>query len=222
MLDPAEVGKKLRRDYSFGHKEQIDRALEAVLNVLEKARTVRSSNSELLREAAKAIYHEFHIREVAIGLLDLDDGLYKYVAMYGMRPEVWGAHSNLTYTYDDFYDPARWKGTVISNYSKLLLAEDMPYTNGEEKTYDKQLMRKSRRRTETDSIEGDYMDIHIYGPDHALLGWIEVSGTWDAKIPDARTVRWLEVVASVIGLAVTSDSKAIKPGADKNSKARKS
>jgi len=207
VVAPDDVSKKLRMDYAFGRKEQMDRELEAVMSLFDMARNSRMSTKELLQEAAKTIYHQFRIREVTIGLLDID-GFYKYSAMYGVRPEVWHAHFELTYTYDDFFDPKRWKGTSISHFSKLFLAENTPYEDGEESTYDKMLMLKSKRKNDTDSIEGDYLDIHVFGPDNSLLGWIEVSGTWDGKIPDARILRWLEIVASVIGVGIALRSKA--------------
>ena len=63
-------------------------------------------------------------------------------------------------------------------------------------------MMRSKRKTSEDSIEGDYLDVLVYGPKDEILGWIEVSGTWDGKLPDAQTIRSLEVVSSVLSLAI--------------------
>lgn len=157
---------------------------------------------EFLQEVARTIYHHLHIREVTIGVRSAGDGLFRYEAMYGLRHEAWSAHKPLAYTEEDFFNPNKWKGTVISRQTRLLLAEDNPYEDKEEQTYDMQLSAKSKRRTPEHSIEGDYLDVLCYGPDDELMGWIETSGTWDGKIPDARTVRYLELIASVVATAV--------------------
>ncbi len=159
---------------------------------------------QLLQEVADLIYRQFRIREVSIGLRDPSDGLYRYQVLHTVREGVKMAHLDLAYKYEDFFDESRWRGTAISNLSKLMLAEDMPYLDGEMGTFNKELMQKSRRKSDDESIEGDYIDILIRGTNDELLGWMEISGTWDMKIPSARTIRSLEVIACALGLILSS------------------
>lgn len=203
---PEAVARKLKFDYSYGPRDQADRTLEALQSFFKRARDPSADLRKLLQDVADLIYRQFRIREVSIGLRDPSDGLYRYQVVHTVREGIRMAHTDLAYRYEDFFDESKWKGTVISNYTKLMLAEWNPYEPGEEETYDRELMLKSKRRSEEDSIEGDYLDILIRGVNDDLLGWIEISGTWDMKIPNAKTIRSIEIIASALGLVLSTTS----------------
>ena len=84
----------------------------------------------------------------------------------------------------------------------VFLAEDNPYVEGEEETYSHPVLLGSRRKSLTDSVEGDYIDIMIFGKGDEMIGWIEIAGTRAGKIPDIATIRWIEVISKVIGAAI--------------------
>jgi hypothetical protein len=197
-----DVARKLKLDYIGAVRDHTDRSLDSIQDLLEEVGRPRGDAKELLDGVAKLIYKQFHVREVAIGLKS-PDGLYRYVTMHGMRANIWAEHRDLAYSYDAFFDNVKYKGTVVSDYTKLLLAEDMPYDEGEKQTYSEHLMKSSVRKALDDSIEGDYLDILIYGIGNELLGWIEISGTWEDKLPSARTIRCLEIVANITGMALS-------------------
>ena len=197
-----DVARKLKLDYVGAIMDHTDRNLDSIQDLLEEVSRPQGDAKELLDSVAKLIYKQFHVREVAIGLKS-PDGLYRYVTMHGMRTNIWAEHRDLAYPYDSFFDNVKYKGTVISDYTKLLLAEDMPYDMGEKQTYSEHLMKSSTRKALDDSIEGDYLDILIYGIGNELLGWIEISGTWEDKLPTARTIRCLEIVANITGVALS-------------------
>jgi len=201
-ISHEDVARKLKLDYIGAIRDHADRNLDSIQDLLEEVARPRGDAKDLLDGIAKLIYKQFHIREVAIGLKS-PDGLYRYVTMHGMRANIWAEHRDLAYSYDSFFDNARYKGTVISDYTKLLLAEDNPYDEEEKGTYSEHLMRASARKALDDSIEGDYLDILIYGAGNELLGWIEISGTWEDKIPSTRTIRSLEIVANITGMALS-------------------
>jgi len=64
-------------------------------------------------------------------------------------------------------------------------------------------MLQSSRKSLDGTIEGDYIDVRILGKGGALLGWIELSGTTDGKFLDVHTIKCLELLASVLGIALT-------------------
>jgi hypothetical protein len=177
------------------------RGLDSVHGLVKQVMEEEPNIEELLKTTAKSIYSQFNLKEVSIGFKS-SDGIYRYAAMYGLRDEIWAAHQKLSYTEKQLLDPERYKWTDISHHTKLFLAEDNPYTLEEALTCSEHLMMKSKRKGPEDSVEGDYLDVFIYGPKDEILGWIETSGTWDGKIPDARTIRGLEVVSSVLALAI--------------------
>ncbi|MBN1677503.1 MAG: hypothetical protein JW880_03095 [Candidatus Thermoplasmatota archaeon] len=195
----ADVAKKLKFDYLYGSKENVDKVLSSLEPLFAAYRRPKVKVHDLLEEAAEIIYRHLRIREVSIGLKNPKDGLYRYEVMAGMKKGIWQAHENLVYKKDDFFRNDKWKGTMISKYTKLLLAEDNPYEEGEEDTVDRQEMIASKRHKLDDCIEGDYMDVMIIGPNDDLVGWIEISSTWASKIPDPQTIRFLELVACTLG-----------------------
>jgi hypothetical protein len=85
----------------------------------------------------------------------------------------------------------------------LFLVEDNPYGKDEESTFNRELMLQSSRKSLDGTIEGDYIDVRILGKGGALLGWIELSGTTDGKFLDVHTIKCLELLASVLGIALT-------------------
>lgn len=204
----ADVAKKLKFDYMYGSKESIDKAFVSLEPLHAAHRRPKLKVHDLLEEAANIIYKQLRIREVSIGLRDPKDGLYRYMVMAGMRNGIWKAHGDLAYTKDDFFRNDKWKGTAISKYTKILLTEDNPYEDGEQDTYDRQETLNSKRHNLDDSIEGDYLDIMIYGLNDDLIGWIEISGTWTSKIPDPHTIRLIELVSCTLGSILSSNSSA--------------
>lgn len=202
---PDEVARWMRLDYSRVAKDDSERYLEAVQQISSHIMDPKQTTKDLVDFSAKLIFKQFHIKEVAIGLRSASDGRFRYVSMQGMRANIWAKHEGLSYSHDSFFDNKKYKGTLISKYTKLLLAEDGPYDDFEKGTYNEHLMRSSRRKAQDDSIEGDYIDTLVYGVDGDLLGWIEMSGTWDDKLPNAKAIRTIEIVANLIGIALSRD-----------------
>lgn len=198
-----DVAKKLKFDYMYGSKDHLDKVLVSLDSVLIACRRPKMKQNELLSEIANVIYKQLRIREVSIGLKDPKDGLYRYSVMAGMIASKWRAHENLVYTRDDFFRNDKWNGTMISKYTKLMLAEDNPYEAGEEDTVDWHEMQSSKRHNLDDSIEGDYLDIMIHGQNDELVGWIEISGSWTSKLPDPQTIRIIELIAGVLGMVLS-------------------
>ena len=196
-----DAARKIKQEYAHGRKESWMRGLDSIHGLIKQLMGEEPDINEVLNSTARSIYSQFNIKEVSIGLRS-SDGLFRYVAMYGLRDESWAAHRKLVYNEKQLMDPSKYKWTDISHHTKLFLAEDNTYTQDEALTRSEHLSMRSKRKTAEDFIEGDYMDVFIYGPKDEILGWIETSGTWDGKIPDARTIRSLEVVSSILALAI--------------------
>ncbi|MBN1677724.1 MAG: hypothetical protein JW880_04225 [Candidatus Thermoplasmatota archaeon] len=74
---------------------------------------------------------------------------------------------------------------------------------GEKLTFGHPGLLGMKRKDATSSLEGDYIDTGIYDGRDNLIGWIEISGTSHGKMPSANTIRWIEVIATVLGLLLT-------------------
>ena len=202
QVSHEDIAKKIKMTYMHGARDQTMRAIEGVLKLLEQVRRKDLDLRGLENEAAQLIHDQFRFRWVAIGLKNPKDGLFRYDALVGFREDAAQARKGQTFTLADFVEDAKYKGRVISEYSKMYFEEDKPYTNGAEITFNRPALLKSRRHSPDDALEADYLDVHIYGSDNQLVGWIECSGTITGKLPDVPTIKTLEVIGSIIGAAV--------------------
>lgn len=202
-----EIASKMKLNYLHGTRDVNQRTLEVLLKLLETSRRKDLDIRALLQEAADVIHDQFRLRWVAIGLKNPRDGVFKYETLVGFREDALRARKKQTFTAEDFTGDGKYKGRVISEYSKMYFEEDKPYTEGSEATFNRPALLKSRRHGPDDALEADYLDVHIYGADKELLGWIETSGTILGKLPDVTVIKTIEVIASIIGASVVRGRK---------------
>lgn len=200
-----ELVKKLRGDYNLigrGSESKILAGLGAILlHNQERRGTLRS----VLEEVGKLIYRYSEVKEVSIGIKNPADGRFRYEVMIGFRKEVEEAHKKISYSFEDFFDKERYQGEKISKYSEVFLAENQPFADKELSTYNRPVLIGRERKIADQYIEGDYIDIVMYGRNDEVVGWIELSATRTGKMPSAETIRWIELIASVLGIIVQSD-----------------
>ena len=202
-VDHRTIPDKMKFDYTHGLRDHTQKNLEGVQTLLSHFQDPHIDIDKLLDEAATLIWRQFGIDNVAIGLKDPKDGLYKYKAMAGFRPDALEAHKKITYKKEQFLEDGEFHGFAISKYTRIYLTEDNRPLEGVEKdSYNRPALLTIRRTDSTDSLEGDYIDVGIYGPGEELVGWIEISGTRTMKLPDVTTIRWVEVMASIIAVAL--------------------
>jgi len=202
-INPELIKKRMSLSYQYDSADPANERLDSVISMIAVLADQQLSVREFLQSAADVIREKFWVKEVTVGLRSPADGLYRYEVMSGLNDSSWQAHRQLAYTLDQFEDPELYKSTQISTLTRLFLAEDNPYGKNEERTFNRELMLQSSRKSLNETIEGDYIDVRILGKDGALLGWIEISGTTDDKFPDVHTIKCLELLASVLGIALT-------------------
>lgn len=201
-VDYTEIARKAKFDYAYGKREPSTKHVDAIQKLVEKSLRGRSDQRELVQAAADLIYKEFRLKDVTLGLWNPHDRIYKYEVMAGMQPGIWTAMKRIQYTTEQFHDPVKYKGTILGEQTRLFLVEDEPYAEGEEDTVDRAEFLKSRRRASDQSVEGDYLDTYVFGPGKEIIGWVEYAGTWSGKLPDIATIRWVEFVAAILGVAI--------------------
>ena len=200
--DPELVKRRMSLSYQYDSADPANERLDCIHSLIAVLADQQLSVREFLQNAADVIRSKFWVKEVTVGLRNPADGLYSYEVMSGLNDSSWEAHRQLTYTLEQFEDPELYKSAQISTLTRLFLAEDNPYGNEEEATFNRELMLQSSRKSLDETIEGDYIDVRILGKNGALLGWIEISGTTDGKFPDVHTIKCLELLASVLGIAL--------------------
>jgi hypothetical protein len=207
MIDQRTVADRVKFEYTHGVKDNTQKTLEGVQNLLSRFQDSQMDIDKVLNEAADYIWRQFGIDNVAIGLRDPKDGKYRYRAMVGFRPDALEAHKKIAYRKEEFLEDGEYHGITISKYTRMYLAENnIPAEGLERGAYNRPGLLAMKRMDSTDSLEGDYIDIGIYGRGDELVGWIEISGTRTMKLPDVTTIRWVEVIASIIAVALLCSS----------------
>lgn len=107
------------------------------------------------------------------------------------------------YKDEEMADPKKYPvGVYISKYSEYSMIETHPYREGEEESFNRPLKLKPERPSPDDFVEGDYIQIYFYGAKNDYLGWIELSGPKSGKIPPRSTIKWIELIAQIMGTFV--------------------
>lgn len=209
-LQHDEVAKKLKREYLYGERDPTRSILDRIQSILARFHEQGTDLKSLLQDVADAVNRQFQIREVTIGLRDDSDGKYRYKVMSGCRPDACRVYRGLSYTHEEFFDSEHYKGTEISKYTKLYLTEDNPYAEVDVDTISHPILLKAKRIAADDSLEGDYLVIHIYGEKGELVGWMEISGMRNGKLPNAADLRWIELMALIIGNVVVCQRRGAR------------
>jgi hypothetical protein len=202
IVTPLEVAQKLKTDYSHGLMDHTSKVLEEVCELGWRLERSEIQTQDFLNEIADLISRRFGITSVSIAVYDPLTKLYHYKVVNGLDKEVIGSYLSIAYTKAQVNDNSTYPCHEISSHTKIYLAEEHPYAPGEEFSYRRPGMIGMKRRALTDSLEADYVDCYFYGRDKEILGWIEASGTRLRKLPDAASIRWMELIALMVGQAL--------------------
>jgi len=203
--DYRDIPRKLKFEYSLGVKDQTTKNLDAVQVLMSNCSKGSVDLHLILQEAANLICKHFGIDGVSIGLRSPSDGLYRCEAFAGLRPDAVASQRRIVYKKEQFFNSG-FKGNQISKQSRIYLSEENPSSSEREKeAFSRPILLESKRKSVTESLEGDYIDTHILSPDGELVGWIEISGTRTGKIPDVTTIRWVELIASILSAAILAN-----------------
>jgi hypothetical protein len=206
-VDPDTVKRKLRFDYMKARSEANFKSLDMFTTLLAHFEKPQMSLHDIIQEATQIIQKQFRLRWVMIGLKSTADGKYRYEVHSGMRDEAWKRQSSKMYKYEDFDMTDNYVAGEISKITRVYLEEDNPLPKEDEIVVNRPALLKMRRKLAEDTLEADFMDTLIVGPNNDLLGWIEYPGTLTGKFPDPLMIRYIEVAASIIAAAVHSGAR---------------
>ncbi len=201
-ITTEDVTSNLKRAYKRGAMDHSTKVLDGFLTIFASLRKKDIDLKGLMEKTAKAIQQQFRIRWISIGLKSPADGKFRYEVLVGFKEDAAEARKKQVFELADFFEDKKYKGRMISEYTKLFLEEDRPYTEGAEVTFNRPILINSKRREIDDALEADYLDVHIYGINNELNGWIEMSGTIMGKLPDTATIRAIEIMCDIIGQAI--------------------
>ncbi len=207
-VDVEAVKRKLRFDYMKAKTEPPSKTLELFTHLLSYCSRPQIVVHDLIQDTANRIQKHFRFRWVMIGLRSQIDGLYRYEVETGMRPEAWARQRTKSYKLEDF-DPnsVGYRAAEISKITRVYLEEENPLFNEDEQVVNRPVLLRAKRKSEENTLEADFIDTLIFGPAEDLLGWIEYSGTIAGEFPDPMTIRNIEVMAAILGVAMSSPAR---------------
>jgi len=196
-----ELKRSIRERYSSipqNDGEMIVDALRMFNDELIETRDV----DQILREAGELIFSLFGFKEVLIGIRETN-GLFRYSVIIGHSKRAEEAIVEAEYRIEEMSCSEDFPCIMVSNQTEFCFKEDLPDDEKEVKQFNRPSEISVERTTLDDMMEGDYLDVFIYGPEDRMLGWIEVAYPTNGKFPPRETIRGLELLASTIGVAMT-------------------
>jgi len=206
-VDAESVKRKLRFDYLKVRNEPPSKVLDVFSAVLAHYYRPNIVVHDLIQDAANQIQRGLRLRWVMIGLKSELDGLYRYEVHSGMRPDAWANQKSRAYKLETFDTYGDYKAGEISKLTRVYLEEENPLDKASEGVANRPILLGSRRKNEMETLEADFIDTLIYGPNNDLLGWIEYSGTVTGHFPEAMTIRNIEIVAGILGVGLYMHGK---------------
>jgi hypothetical protein len=201
------VKRKLKFDYLKIRNDPSSRNLEILSTLLSNFQRPQLAIHDLIQEAATLIQKQFRFRWTMIGLKSQSDGIYRYEVQVGMRVESWARQKTNLYKLEDFDMKGRHKAGEISKLTRFYPEEENPIFDEDRETVNRPILLRAKRKTEDEALEADFIDTLILGPGDELMGWIEYSGTVAGKLPDMMAVRYIEVIAGILGAAMTVQAR---------------
>jgi len=193
-----EVERYLKQQYRRVPVDQTEKILDGIQKFMELARQPGLSAHDVIHEGAMAIYRFFPFREISIGLKSPVDGRYRYQEILGHSTVATEALKKLSYSYEEFFSQRDYPAFWLSRYTEVALLEEQPFLESEKDTYNRPTQLSEARKSIDDFVEGDYIDVYMFGPKDEMIGWVEMSATKNGKMPTAYVIKQLEAFILII------------------------
>jgi len=193
--------RMLREQYSGTPSNPNENIMFAVSSFA--ARSIgQDSIDVILKDATRTIHRLFDFQFVAISLRDRDD-VFRYKVQLGLTAESEKKYFDITYTPSDLFDDTSFPSTSVSEITRFYMAENAPYKEDELGSYARPTHLADKRPRADDMVEGDYIDIYIRDWKNEVIGYFEVASTRGKKLPTRDAIRWLELIATLLGMMIS-------------------
>jgi len=196
-----ELTRTIREKYTSVSQNENEMIIDAVRMFNAELLETRDID-HIIQNAGELIFSLFGFKEVLIGLRE-KNGLFKYNVILGHSKKSEEAIVSAEYRIEEMSCSEDFPCVRVSNFTEFCLKEDIPEDEMEVRQFNRPSDISKERTSLDEMMEGDYIDVFIYGADDVMLGWIEVSYPSNGKFPSRETIRGLELLASVLGIAFT-------------------
>lgn len=191
----ADLRRFLEDRYPLIPKEEDERIVQTLTDLMAIGTDRTQPLKTFFDRALRFVFRQFGFTEVAIGLKERNEDVWRYEAVFGFKKEVEAELLKTRYDHDDMYSQDRFPNIKTGKLSELNVAEGLP--DVETDKYDRPFRWRGKRTNYEDFLPGDFLDFWMFDEKKEIIGWIEVSGPIDRMQPSKATVRWLELLASI-------------------------
>jgi len=195
--------REIRERFSLDPSDLSDNAMEAINSLIQFGMSPKTRLVPLLNEMTRTIHRFFELQCMSVSMRDPKDGMYRYVLVTGFSPSVIEGYKQIVYSAMDIFDDTSYPSIKISKISRLYMAEDKPYREGEELSYNRPaLLGHSDRKNLDDMLIDDYFNFFMYGGMNDVLGWLECAEPRNRKLPTKDTIRWIELIVTIVSMII--------------------
>lgn len=188
--------RHVAKKYSRLSENEDERIMEAIIDLISQDQGGIERMQPFLKNVANLILRRFEFRTVNIGLKDPSDGKYRYVVSVGFSDVASAAMKNIAYTRKDMFDDTKFPAIKFGRNVEFSSVADEDETEWSTISLPSKIREP---RTSIDQMtEGDYFHIGLHAGRNDLIGWIELGKTNDGKLPDRKTIKWLELISTTI------------------------
>jgi len=191
----TDLRKFLENKYSLIPKDEDEKIVQTLTDLMAIGTDQMQPLKVFFDRVLRFVFRQFGFTEVAIGLKERNEDVWRYEAVFGFKKDVETMLLRTRYDHDDMYSQARFPNIKTGKLSELNVAEGLPEVETDK--YDRPFQWRGKRMTHEDFLPGDFLDFWMLDEKKEIIGWIEVSGPIDKKQPSRTTVRWLELLASM-------------------------
>jgi hypothetical protein len=188
--------------YATSRDSKDEAVMAEIIHLLERAKTPTQQLDAFLHDLARTVRKLFEFSEVCVGIRDTSDGMFRYKVCLGYRVGAQEARKRIVYSPDEMTDDMLYPAVQIGRRTRFYLSENQAFKETEREAFNRPSMLGKERPSDDVMVEGDYIDFFMLDPDREIIGWLELSNPKDGKWPDKRTIRWLELFASIAGAIV--------------------
>jgi len=181
--------------YSPIPKDDQEKFIDNILTLIEMGHDRRQPLRSTLDFAAKMIFKLFDFHEIGIGLKNRKDGMYRYEILFGFRKEVEENFRKLKYTYEDMVSNERFPFIKTGRLSELDPVEGLPEREAD--LFNRPYQLSVERKTPDEFHESDYFDVWMLTHNREIVGWFELAGPMNDKLPPRTNLRWIELIATI-------------------------
>ncbi len=181
-------------------RDEQEKLIDAVIGLMEYGWDRKQTIPSFLEQVARLIFRHFAFGEIVIGLYDRKRKDFYHEVVFGYRNDLVPAYKKIRYAYEDMVSMDRFAFIKTGKLSELDPVEGLP--EEERKLFSRPFAGSAARKAVDEFHEGDYFDVWMMDHNKNIIGWIEMSGRRDGKLPPKLAVRWVEVIASICALVI--------------------